>query len=120
MGKKKVESEYIGKSKYMRCTRYGNWGGMHVIINGEPLGEVDCVKYLGPKEAADGGCERDVVHRMNFVCSLVFDIRHVTTKEHWCPKRASSIQYGYRKWGTHARVFSQSPAHGNSKIEIRQ
>ena len=25
--------------------------------------------------------------------SLVFDIRHVTTKEYWCPKRTSSIQY---------------------------
>ena len=30
------------------------------------------------------------------------------------------LKYGYRKWGTHARVFSQTPAHGNSKIEIRQ
>ena len=55
-----------------------------------------------------------------FVCSLFFDSRHVTRKESWCPKRASSIQYGYRKWGTHARVFSQTPAYGNSKIEIRQ
>ena len=38
----------------------------------------------------------------------------------WCPKRASSIQYGYRKWGSRARVFSQSLAHGNNKIEVRQ
>ena len=28
-------------------------------------------------------------------------------------KRASSIQYGYRKCGTHARVFSRTLAHGN-------
>ena len=55
-----------------------------------------------------------------FICCLVFDSRRATTKEYWCPKRASSIQYGYNKWGTHARVFSQTPAHGNSKIEIRQ
>ena len=38
---------------------------MHVILNGEPLEVVDCLKYLGSQEAADGGCERDVVHRMN-------------------------------------------------------
>ena len=35
-------------------------------------------------------------------------------------ERASSIQYGYRKCGTHARVFHRTLAHGNSKIEIRQ
>ena len=38
---------------------------MHVILNGKPLEEVDCCKYLGSQVAADGGCERDVVHRMN-------------------------------------------------------
>ena len=38
---------------------------MHVILNGEPLEEVDCFKYLWLQVAADGGCERDVVHRMN-------------------------------------------------------
>ena len=36
-----------------------------MILNGEPLGEVDCFKYLGSHVAADGGCEKDVVHRMN-------------------------------------------------------
>ena len=35
-----------------------------MILNGEPL-EVDYFKYLGSQVAADGGCERDVVHRMN-------------------------------------------------------
>ena len=38
---------------------------MHVILNGEPLEEVDCFKYLGSQVAAVGGCENDVVHRMN-------------------------------------------------------
>ena len=38
---------------------------MHVILNGEPLEDVDCFKYLGSQVAADRGCERDVVHRMN-------------------------------------------------------
>ena len=31
---------------------------------GERLEEVDCFKYLGSHVAANGGCERDVVHRM--------------------------------------------------------
>ena len=48
----------VGKSK-VRCSRYGNrcW---YVILNGEPLEEVDCFKYLGSQVAADGGCENDV------------------------------------------------------------
>ena len=36
-----------------------------MILNGDTLEEVDCFKYLGSQVAADGGCERDVVHRMN-------------------------------------------------------
>ena len=36
-----------------------------MILNSEPLEEVDCFKYLGSLVAAAGGCERDVVHRMN-------------------------------------------------------
>ena len=36
-----------------------------MILNGEPLEEVDWFMYQGPQVAADGGCERDVVHRMN-------------------------------------------------------
>ena len=35
-------------------------------------------------------------------------------------KEEGTIQYGYRKWGTHARAFSQTLVHGNSKNEIRQ
>ena len=38
---------------------------MHVMLNGEPLEEVECFKYLGSQVAADEGCKRDVVHRMN-------------------------------------------------------
>ena len=38
-----------------------------MILNDEPLEEVDCFKDLGSQVAADGGCERDVVHRMNEV-----------------------------------------------------
>ena len=55
----------VGKSKVMRCSRYGNGDRMHMILNGEPLEEVDCFNYLGSQVAADGTCERDVVHRMN-------------------------------------------------------
>ena len=36
-----------------------------MILNGEPLEEVDCFKYLWSQVAADGGCERDVVLKMN-------------------------------------------------------
>ena len=49
----------VGKSRIMRCSRYGNADRMHVILNGEPLEEV------GSQVAIDGGCEKDVVHRMN-------------------------------------------------------
>ena len=38
---------------------------MQVILNGAPLEEVDCFKYLGSQVAVDEGCEREVVHRMN-------------------------------------------------------
>ena len=55
----------VGKSKVMRCSRSGNGDRMHVILNCEPLEEVDCFKYLGSQVAAGGGCVRDVVHRMN-------------------------------------------------------
>ena len=55
----------VGKSKIMRCSRYGNGGRMRVLLNGEPLEEVDYFKYLWSQVAADGGCERHVVHRMN-------------------------------------------------------
>ena len=58
MRKKKVESE-CSKSKVMRCSRYGNGDRMHVILNGEPLQEEDCFKYLGSQVAADGEFERD-------------------------------------------------------------
>ena len=57
----------VGESKVMRCSRYGNGGRMHVILNGEPLEKMNCFKYLGSQVAADGGCERDVAHRMNEV-----------------------------------------------------
>ena len=38
------------------------------MLNGEPLEEVDCFKYLGSQVAADGGCERDVEHGMSEGC----------------------------------------------------
>ena len=54
----------VGKSKVMRSSRYENGGRMHVILNGEPLEEADCLKYLG-SQVAGGGSEKDVVYRMN-------------------------------------------------------
>ena len=55
----------VCKSKVTRCSRDFNGGRMHVILNGEPLEEMDCFKYLGSQVAADEGCKRDVVNRMN-------------------------------------------------------
>ena len=37
----------VGKSKVMRCSRYGNESRMQVILNSEPLEEVNCIKCLG-------------------------------------------------------------------------
>ena len=34
----------VGKSKVIRCSRYGNVDRMHVMLIGEPLEEVDCFK----------------------------------------------------------------------------
>ena len=55
----------VGMSKVMRRSRYGNEGRMHVILNDKPLEEVDCFKYLESHVAADEGCARNVVRRMN-------------------------------------------------------
>ena len=52
---------------------------MHVILDREPLEEIDYFKYLGSQVAADGGCETDLVNRMN---------------------------EGYRAWGTLKSVLS--------------
>ena len=49
----------VSKSKAM-CSGHGNGGRMHERLNGEPFEGVNCFKYV-----ADGGSERDVVHRMN-------------------------------------------------------
>ena len=38
---------------------------MHVELHGESLEEVGSFIYLGLQVAADGGCERDVLHKIN-------------------------------------------------------
>ena len=38
---------------------------MHMILNCEPIAEVNCFTYLGSQVAADAGCKEDVVNRMN-------------------------------------------------------
>ena len=55
----------VGKSKVVRCSRCGNGGRMHAKLNGKPLEEMHCFKYLCSQVAADGVCERYVVNRMN-------------------------------------------------------
>ena len=64
---------------------------MYIILNGEPLEEVDCLKYLGSQVAADGDCEREVVHRMNEgyrACGGLKSVLIVTT-----------ALYGAEAWG---------------------
>ena len=43
-----------------------------------------------------------------------------TTRPFRPAEKENTIEYGYRKCGTHARVFPQSFPHGNSKNKIRQ
>ena len=47
----------VGKSKVIRCSRYGNGDRMHVILNGEPLEEVDCFKCGGHKAVPQQPCQ---------------------------------------------------------------
>ena len=64
--RRKLRVSECTRSKVLSCLMYGNGGRIHVTLNGELLLEVDCLKYLGSEmAAADGGCERDVIHRMN-------------------------------------------------------
>ena len=39
----------VGKSKVMRCSRYGNGDRMHLILNCKPLEEVNCFNTWGRK-----------------------------------------------------------------------
>ena len=54
----------VGKSKVVRCSSHVIVGQMNERLNGEPLEDVDSIKYPGTQKAADGGCGRDEVHRM--------------------------------------------------------
>ena len=56
---------------------------MYVILNGEPLKEGDCFKYLGSQVAADAGCDRDVVHRMKEGCRPWGMLKSVLIIEDW-------------------------------------
>ena len=55
----------VDKRKVMRCSRFGNGGRMHAILNSKPLEKVDCFKHLGSQVAANGECEGDAKHRIN-------------------------------------------------------
>ena len=49
----------------MQLLEIWKWGSNACDTKNEPVEEVDCFKYLGSQVAADGGCERGVVHRMD-------------------------------------------------------
>ena len=83
---------------------------MHVILNCEPLEEVNCFKYLGSQVAADGGCERDVVHRIRGrelgALKSVLNNRGLGIKAKKClyegvieKAKYSAALYGAEPWG---------------------
>ena len=87
---------------------------MHVIPNGEPLEVVDCFEYLGSQVAADGGCERDVVHRMNEgyrawgALKSVLINRGLGIKAKKCLYEGVIVPtalYGAEAWGAEAKGF---------------
>ena len=93
----------------MRCSRYGNRGRMHVILNCEPLEEVDCFKYLGSQVAGNEGCKRGVVHRMNKwyrawgVLENLLSNRGLGVKAKKCLYEGVIVPmalYGAEAWGT--------------------
>ena len=91
-------------------------GRMHVILNGKPLDKADCFKYLGSQVAADGGCERDVVHRMNDQKSMgsaekcqLLSNRRLWTKPKECLDKGVIVQsrcMGYEKCQEKESEFS--------------
>ena len=106
----------VGKSKVMRRSRYGNGDRMHVILNIEPLEEVDCFKYLGSQVAADGVCERDVVQRMNEVyrawaaLKSVLNNRGLGIKAKKCLYEGVIVPtalYGAEAWGMRRLVIRE-------------
>ena len=77
-------------------------------MHGEPLEEVDCFKYLGSQVAADGGCERYVVQRMNEGYRTWGALKSVLSKRGFGIKAKKSLYegvivptalYGAESWG---------------------
>ena len=114
----------IGKSKVMRCSRYGNGGRM---LNGEPLEEVDCFKYLRSQVAADGGCERDVVHKMNEgyracgVLKSVLSNRGLGIKAKKCLCEGVIVPtplFGAEAWGMRSAERTEVNTHDIGTLEL--
>ena len=51
---------------------------------------------------------------------IIVSAGHAYNLKNQREKCGSTIQYGYTKWRTHARVVSQTLTHGNRKNEVRQ
>ena len=82
---------------------------MHVMLNGEPLKEVDCFKHLWSQVPADAGCERDEVLRMNEgywawgALKSVQSNRRLVIKAKMCLYEEVIVPtalYGAEAWGT--------------------
>ena len=79
---------------------------MNVILKGESFEEVDCFKYQGSQVSADGGCERDVVHRMNEEYKAWGELKSVLSNRGFGVK-VMKCRYELRSNCTNGVVFSR-------------
>ena len=61
---REVNVRVLGKGLELLSANDGRFE-INQLLNGEPLAKVDCFKYIWSQVAANGGCEKDMVHRMN-------------------------------------------------------
>ena len=96
------------------------------LVHGHSMNEIRreyCRSNAGKSENGEKQ-RRHEIKRSNCVNNIIIIVRFCQATLR--PKRSRSaikegtIQYGCRKWGTDARVFSQTLVDGNRKNEIRQ
>ena len=98
----------VGKSKVMRCSRYGSDARLNVMLDGEMLEEVDQFKYLGSVIAAKGDVGEDVTNRVKEGCKVLGALNSVIRNRSlgMNVKRAlyekvvvPTVLYGSELWG---------------------
>ena len=98
----------VGKRKSYEVLEAWKWGSNACDTERRTVGGSGCFKYLGSQVAADGGCERDVIHRMNEVyrawgaLKSLLSNRGLGIKAKKCPFErviAPTALYGAEAWG---------------------